>query len=60
LPSARQATNPINLYRATKLCSDKLFVAANGYDADDVIEALSKVLTAYAIGTRPAAFAAAR
>jgi hypothetical protein len=35
-------------------------VAANGYDADDVIEALSKVLTAYAIGTRPAAFAAAR
>ena len=27
----RQAANPINLYGATKLCSDKLFVAANGY-----------------------------
>jgi UDP-N-acetylglucosamine 4,6-dehydratase/5-epimerase len=28
--STDKATNPINLYGATKLCSDKLFVAANG------------------------------
>ena len=34
--------------------------AANGYNADDVIEALAKVISAYAIGTRTAAFAAAR
>jgi UDP-N-acetylglucosamine 4,6-dehydratase/5-epimerase len=27
--SSDKATNPINLYGATKLCSDKLFVAAN-------------------------------
>ena len=33
--------------------------AANGYNADDVIEALAKVISAYAIGTRTAAFAAA-
>ena len=29
--STDKATNPINLYGATKLCSDKLFVAANNY-----------------------------
>jgi len=29
--STDKATNPINLYGATKLCSDKLFVAANSY-----------------------------
>lgn len=28
--STDKATNPINLYGATKLCSDKLFIAANG------------------------------
>lgn len=28
--STDKAANPINLYGATKLCSDKLFVAANG------------------------------
>ena len=27
--STDKAANPINLYGATKLCSDKLFVAAN-------------------------------
>ncbi len=31
--STDKATNPINLYGATKLCSDKLFVAANVYSA---------------------------
>ena len=29
--STDKATSPINLYGATKLCSDKLFVAANNY-----------------------------
>src|SRR5258706_978558 len=29
--STDKAASPINLYGATKLCSDKLFVAANGY-----------------------------
>ena len=30
-PSSDKACNPVNLYGATKLCSDKLFVAANAY-----------------------------
>jgi UDP-N-acetylglucosamine 4,6-dehydratase len=29
--STDKATNPINLYGATKLCSDKLFIAGNAY-----------------------------
>ncbi len=29
--STDKAANPINLYGATKLCSDKLFVASNAY-----------------------------
>lgn len=32
--STDKAANPINLYGATKLCSDKLFVAANAYSGD--------------------------
>ena len=32
--SSDKACNPINLYGATKLCSDKLFVAANVYSGD--------------------------
>lgn len=33
--STDKAANPINLYGATKLCSDKLFVAANSFVAQD-------------------------
>jgi len=29
--SSDKAVNPVNLYGATKLCSDKLFIAANAY-----------------------------
>jgi UDP-N-acetylglucosamine 4,6-dehydratase/5-epimerase len=32
--STDKACNPINLYGATKLCSDKLFIAGNGYAAE--------------------------
>ncbi len=32
--STVKAANPINLYGATKLCSDKLFVAGNSYTRD--------------------------
>ena len=33
--STDKAANPINLYGATKLCSDKLFVAGNSYTKQD-------------------------
>lgn len=33
--STDKACNPVNLYGATKLCSDKLFVAANVYSKSD-------------------------
>lgn len=33
--STDKACNPINLYGATKLCSDKLFVAGNSYVGED-------------------------
>lgn len=33
--STDKAANPINLYGATKLCSDKLFVAANAFVAQE-------------------------
>ncbi|OPX92796.1 MAG: UDP-N-acetylglucosamine 4,6-dehydratase (inverting) [Pelotomaculum sp. PtaB.Bin104] len=32
--STDKAANPVNLYGATKLCSDKLFVSGNSYAAD--------------------------
>lgn len=33
--STDKAANPINLYGATKLCSDKLFIAGNSYTKSD-------------------------
>ncbi len=33
--STDKACNPINLYGATKLCSDKLFVSSNSYSGED-------------------------
>jgi UDP-N-acetylglucosamine 4,6-dehydratase len=33
--STDKAANPINLYGATKLCSDKLFIAANAFVSGD-------------------------
>lgn len=35
--STDKACNPVNLYGATKLCSDKLFIAANAYSGKGVI-----------------------
>lgn len=32
--STDKAANPVNLYGATKLCSDKLFIAANAFTGD--------------------------
>jgi UDP-N-acetylglucosamine 4,6-dehydratase len=32
--SSDKAANPVNLYGATKLCADKLFIAANSYAGD--------------------------
>jgi UDP-N-acetylglucosamine 4,6-dehydratase (inverting) len=36
--STDKACNPINFYGATKLCSDKLFIAANSYSKDSNIK----------------------
>ena len=33
--STDKAANPVNLYGATKLCSDKLFIAGNSYSGTD-------------------------
>src|SRR3990172_1549688 len=38
--STDKACNPINLYGATKLCSDKLFIAANAYGGKEAIFAV--------------------
>jgi len=49
--STDKACNPVNLYGASKLCSDKLFVAANGYSNND-ITAFSVVRYGNVIGSR--------
>src|SRR4030067_2077057 len=38
--STDKACNPVNLYGATKLCSDKLFIAANAYIGKEAIFAV--------------------
>jgi len=49
--STDKAANPINLYGATKLCSDKLFVAANNYSGGKVTK-FSVVRYGNVIGSR--------
>lgn len=48
--STDKAANPINLYGATKLCSDKLFIAANAYGIGKTI--FSAVRYGNVIGSR--------
>lgn len=48
--STDKAAAPINLYGATKLCSDKLFVAANNYSGRDI--SLSVVRYGNVMGSR--------
>ncbi len=45
--STDKACNPINLYGATKLCSDKLFVAANVYGQSGDIEETAFIVVRY-------------
>lgn len=49
--STDKAANPINLYGATKLCSDKLFVAANAY-AGKHVSRFSVVRYGNVVGSR--------
>lgn len=49
--STDKAANPVNLYGATKLCADKLFVAANAYAAGRG-PALSVVRYGNVVGSR--------
>jgi UDP-N-acetylglucosamine 4,6-dehydratase/5-epimerase len=49
--STDKAANPINLYGATKLCSDKLFIAGNSYIGRDDT-ALSVVRYGNVVGSR--------
>jgi UDP-N-acetylglucosamine 4,6-dehydratase/5-epimerase len=50
--STDKATNPINLYGATKLCSDKLFVAANNYVGVNHVSRFSVVRYGNVVGSR--------
>ncbi|MCX5696440.1 MAG: UDP-N-acetylglucosamine 4,6-dehydratase (inverting) [Candidatus Omnitrophica bacterium] len=49
--STDKACNPINLYGATKLCSDKLFVAANSYSGPSGVK-FSVVRYGNVVGSR--------
>jgi UDP-N-acetylglucosamine 4,6-dehydratase/5-epimerase len=49
--STDKAANPINLYGATKLCSDKLFIAGNSYVGRDAT-AFSVVRYGNVVGSR--------
>ncbi|OGL51664.1 MAG: UDP-N-acetylglucosamine 4,6-dehydratase (inverting) [Candidatus Schekmanbacteria bacterium RIFCSPHIGHO2_02_FULL_38_11] len=50
--STDKACNPINLYGATKLCSDKLFSAANVYSGHDKSTRFSIVRYGNVVGSR--------
>jgi UDP-N-acetylglucosamine 4,6-dehydratase len=50
--STDKASNPINLYGATKLCADKLFVAANVYRGFDKITNFNIVRYGNVLGSR--------
>ncbi len=50
--STDKAVNPINLYGATKLCSDKLFVAGNIYVGNRTYPKLSVVRYGNVLGSR--------
>ncbi|MCA9842005.1 MAG: UDP-N-acetylglucosamine 4,6-dehydratase (inverting) [Cyanobacteria bacterium HKST-UBA03] len=50
--STDKAASPINLYGATKLCSDKLFVAANAYAGTNYQTRFSVVRYGNVIGSR--------
>lgn len=50
--STDKAVNPVNMYGATKLCSDKLFVAANAYVGSIGIPTFSVVRYGNVAGSR--------
>lgn len=50
--STDKASNPINLYGATKLCSDKLFIAANVYSGFEKDTIFSIVRYGNVLGSR--------
>ncbi len=50
--STDKACNPVNLYGATKLCSDKLFIAANVYSSEEVKTLFSLVRYGNVLGSR--------
>lgn len=50
--STDKAVNPINLYGATKLCSDKLFVAGNSYVGHKGVPKLAVVRYGNVLGSR--------
>ncbi len=50
--STDKAANPINLYGATKLCSDKLFVSANAYSGESHPTRFSVVRYGNVVGSR--------
>ncbi len=50
--STDKATNPINLYGATKLCSDKIFIAGNSYTGKKTKTIFSVVRYGNVVGSR--------
>ena len=50
--STDKAVNPINLYGATKLCADKLFIAANAYQGKRGLPLFSVVRYGNVLGSR--------